>query len=81
MARTKRRKIVKRKLALPPLGIDVQGAALGREERTARLTVRLAPSERRQLQELADHFGTTATNVLTHLIGQAWESIHRKGGK
>ena len=81
MAREKRRKTVKQKAALPPLGVDVQGAALGQEQRTARLTVRLTPSERRQLQELANRFGTTATNVLTHLIGQAWESLRRKGGK
>ena len=81
MAKRKRRRTVKWNAALPPLGIDVDGAALGQEPRMARLTVRLTASERRQLWELADHFATTATSVLTHLSGQAWESLHRKEGK
>lgn len=45
------------------------------------MTVRLTTSERRQLCELADHLATTATIVLTHLSGQAWQSLHRKEGK
>ena len=75
-----RKRVRRRKLALPSLGVDVGRALPEAEQRTGRLTMRLTPTERQRLQDVADHYGTTCTNVLMHLVAQAWGAIHRKGG-
>ena len=64
----------RKKVPLPPL-VEGEGATVHRrEQRAVRFLMRLTPTERRRLQELADHFHTTATNVLSSLIESAWDS-------
>ena len=71
---------VKRRLKLPPLGVGVPALETGHEARDFKFCIRLKPSERRKMQELADHFQTTVTNVLVHLVDQAWAALQEKDG-
>ena len=70
----------RRKAELPDLGLSPGEGLSPRERRSVGLTLRLTPTERRQIQEMADRFGTTVTNYLLNLHGQAWAST-QKGGK
>ena len=76
----KPRKGRRHRVALPSLGVDVRGPVPEREQRTGRLTLRLTPTERQRLQDVAEHYETTCTNVVVHLVAQAWAAIHAKGG-
>lgn len=66
---------------LPKLGVDPGAAAREPELRSATLTIRLTPAERRHVQELADHYGVTITTLLLGLVDQAWEAMRKKGGQ
>ena len=65
---------VSRKARLPELGLDPASAVGPTEQRTASLTIRLTPTERREVREIADHFGVTVTSYLMGLHEQAWEA-------
>jgi hypothetical protein len=51
------------------------------EQRTASLTIRVTPTERRQLRAMAEQFGVTVTAYLMGLHEQAWRTVHQKGGR
>ncbi|MBM4034145.1 MAG: hypothetical protein FJ291_20525 [Planctomycetes bacterium] len=71
---------VKRRVKLPPVGVALPAGLAPHEARSGKLTIRVTPTERRKMQELADHFGTTVTNVLVHLVDEALAAL-KKGGK
>jgi hypothetical protein len=66
---------------LPELGVDPRGAMEPAEQRTATLTIRLTPTERREVGEMADRFGVTVTAYLLGLHEQAWRAVHQNGGQ
>lgn len=76
-----RPKRVSREAKLPKLGIDPRKAPPEAEQRTSGLTIRLTPTERREVQEMADRFNVTVTAYLMGLHRQAWDAVHRKGGR
>ncbi len=71
---------VKRRVKLPPVGVALPAELAPPEPRSGTLTMRVTATERRKMQELADHFGTTVTNVLVHLVDEAWTAL-KKGGR
>ena len=71
----------RRKTELPDLALSPGKGLSPQERRNASLTIRLTPTERRQIQDMADRFGTTVTNYLLNLHAQAWASIKKEGGK
>jgi len=75
------RKTVKRKAKLPKLGVEPGRGIEQREQRTATLTIRLTPTQRQQVRRMANRFGTTVTNYLMSLHGQAWETVQEKEGE
>ena len=80
MTKSRHKQSARRRAKPLSLGVEITPDMLGPEPRTARLNLRLAPTERRQMQEVADALNTTTTNVITHLVAQAWEILHRKKG-
>lgn len=80
MAKRKAKRGAARKAKLPDLGVDPRSAVKPAEQRTASLTIRLTPSERREIREMADQFGVTVTAYLLGLHEQAWRAVHKKGG-
>lgn len=74
-------KRVSRKAELPELGVDPRKAAPEAERRTSGLTIRLTPSERREVQDMADRFGVTVTAYLMGLHAQARRAVQGKGGQ
>jgi len=72
-------KKVRHKLALPALPVNVENVPEVPEQRTARLVMRFLPSEKRMLEDVARSLGTTATNVVAHLVKQAWVGLLGKG--
>ena len=81
MAKGKGKRRVSRRAKLPELGVDPQSAMAPMEQRTATLTIRLTPSERRQMREMAERFGVTVTQYVVSLHEQAWRAVHKEGGQ
>ena len=80
MSKPKTDERVRRRIKLPPLGVALTADAAGPEPRSVKLTIRLTPTERRQMAELATAFHTTVTNVLIHLVAEARRAL-QKGEK
>jgi len=57
------------------MGVALKPDAVGPERRSTKLTIRLTPTERRQMAELASAFHTTVTNVLIHLVAEARKAL------
>jgi hypothetical protein len=74
------RKGVRIKATLPPLTLDPK-AVEERERRTTQLTLRLTPTERQELQVVADHYHVTVTAYLLGLHRQAMAAMRQNGGR
>ncbi len=65
----------KRRVQLPSFGVALYPERVMRQMRTEKLTLRFTPRERLILKKMADAFNTTTTNILSHLVVQAWENM------
>jgi len=81
MAKGRGKRRVSRSARPPELGVDPRGAMEPAEQRTASLTIRVTPTERRQLRAMAERFGVTVTAYLMGLHEQAWRTVHQNGGQ
>jgi len=65
----------KRRVKLPSFGVALYPERVMRQKRTEKLTLRFTSRERLILKKMADAFNTTITNILSHLVAQAWENM------
>ena len=71
---SKPKPLKRRRVKLPSFGVALNPEWIERQMRTEKLTLRFTLWERRVLKKMADAFNTTITNVLSHLVVQAWEN-------
>jgi hypothetical protein len=74
MQKAKPKQQTKRRVKLPSFGVALYPEWIERQMRTEKLTLRFTLWERRVLKKMADAFNTPITNVLSHLVVQAWEN-------
>ena len=65
----------KRRVKLPAFGVALYPERVMRQMRSEKLTFRVTSREHDILRKMAAAFNTTITNVLSHLVVQAWENM------
>jgi hypothetical protein len=66
---------VKRRVKLPSFGVPLYPERIERQMRSEKLTFRVTSREHDILRKMATAFNTTITNILSHLVVQAWENL------
>ena len=75
MQEAKPKQQVKRRAKLPAFGVELYPERVLRQMRSEKLTFRVTSREHDILRKMAAAFNTTITNILSHLVVQAWENM------